>query len=145
MFDSLFYIKINQSNDVQIENEALKVFIRWIRPKGSDQIVFAECGAQEDVFYVFGIEWETMQKIAEFQKTGVNIEFMNISETVLKGKPDNLFLQTFKEGINKSKLISYVNSKQTIDKILDKIINQGIESLTEFDKSYLDKYCDEKS
>ncbi len=52
MNDTIYYIKINQSENVAIEDNALRVFIKMKKTQDNGQLVFGNCTDDVDKFYI---------------------------------------------------------------------------------------------
>ncbi len=144
MNDTIYYIKITQSENAAIEDNALRVFIKMKNTQDNGQLVFGECTDDVDEFYIIWNEARINQVIEDFKKTGVRMEYKNSTSLILRGTYDNAFIETFNADKNSNQLLLFMKHNLTIDALLDKIIKGGEDCLTSFEKIYLSSIANEK-
>ncbi len=144
MNDTIYYIKITQSENAPIEDNALRVFIKMKNTQDNGQLVFGECTDDVDEFYIIWNEARINEVIEDFKKTGVQMEYKNITSLILRGKYDKAFIETFKIDKNQKQLQSFLKQNISLDTLLDKIIEMGESSLTDFENIYLSSAANEK-
>lgn len=115
MNDTIYYIKITQSENLAIENNALRVFIKMKKSQDDGQLVFGECTDDVDKFYIIWNEVRINEVIEDFKKTGVQMEYKNITPLILRGKYDKAFIETFNTDKNRNQLLLFMKHNLTID------------------------------
>ena len=144
MNDTIYYIKINQSENVAIEDKALRVFIKMKKTQDNGQLVFGNCTDDVDKFYIIQNEVAINQVIEEFKNTGVQMEYKNITSLILNGSYYKTFIEIFNTDKNSNKLLLFMKHNLTIDALYDKIIKDGEDCLASFEKIYLSSIANEK-
>ncbi len=144
MNDTIYYLKITQSENVAIEDNALRVFIKMKKTQDDGQLVFGNCTDDVDEFYIIWNEARINEVIEDFKKTGVKMEYKNITPLILRGTYDKAFVDAFNTEKNSNQLLLFMKHNLTIDALLDKIIKGGEDCLTNFEKIYLSSIANEK-
>lgn len=98
------------------------------------KIAFCENEESHDILYTFLNEFKNKELFNLFEKYEVLIHFSNITDEVLKQINMN---KTLVDGEFKSLFDEFITENLTIDLILDKINEVGIESLTDVDYKIL--------
>lgn len=145
MNDTIYYIKITKSKNVAVENNALRVFIKMKKSPDNGQLVFGDCTDDIDEFYMIWNEQKINEVIKGFKSTGVQMEYENLTNSILNGEYNEAFIETFSIDKNYSQLLLFMKHNLSIDNLLDKIRERGEDSLTGFEKKYLSTNTNEKS
>lgn len=137
MSSSIYYLKITESKDESINTNAFKVFILMMKQFGGQHILFAECTDKIDVFYLIWNKEKTLNLIRDFKNTGIDIEFEELTESVINGYYNMLFQETFSSEKGEEILFEFLDNNISIDALLDKIINSDIDSLTVIERNFI--------
>lgn len=137
MNDTIYFVKITKSENVAIEDNALKVFIKMKRTQDNGQLVFGECTDDIDVFYMIWNNERCNEVIDSFKTTGVKMEYKNLTDSILKGEYTSAFIETFSEEKNYKHLFLFLQNNLSVDALLDRITEKGENTLTFFEKKYL--------
>jgi hypothetical protein len=145
MNDTIYYIRITKSENLAIEDNALRVFIKMKKAQDEGQLVFGDCTDDIDEFYIIWNERRINEVIENFKSTGVQMEYENLTNSILNGEYNEAFIETFSIDKNYCQLLLFMKHNLSIDNLLDKILERGEGSLTEFEKKYLCINTNEKS
>ena len=145
MNNSICYVKIFKSENEAVEDNALRVFIKMKRHQDGGKLVFGDCSDDVDEFYIIWNENRINEVIESFKKTGVQMEYKNVTNDTLKGLYDEKFIEVFSSEKHFSELLVFMRNNISVDSLLDKMIEKGENSLSEFEKKYLSIASHEKS
>jgi hypothetical protein len=138
MKNKIYYFDIPSQTDEKIDNQLLKLFAEMVLNVGSHHMAFADCEKDRDQFYLFWPEYKIQELVALFKGTGAEMQYKDVTDEILNSSLKN---KEFEEAFSVEKtynlLKEFMLSNLTQDMILDKINEQGIESLNEFDKTIL--------
>ena len=136
--DKIYYFHIPTTKDSQIERKTLSMFADHLRESQDNNLAFADCTKEEDIFYLF-LDELNMNRIVDFFKTNYeDYTIKNLTTSVLKGEYiDEEFEKTFAEEKNRIKLREYLINNISKDEVLDKIIEKGINNLSEIELEIL--------
>lgn len=135
---SIIYFKAkNIKDEARIKSIEFEIFS--ILDEEDDKLIAVEDFGDFDVIYSFLPEYKTQKFMNILEKFGVLIESGDITEDVLMArKIGKEFTKTFEDQSFREILERFIEKNLTIDLILDKINEQGIESLNEIDKKILE-------
>jgi hypothetical protein len=134
---SIYFFKIKLITELDELSDCGADIISEIGEDFGDFIAFNEYDEYEIIF-CFLEDYKIHSLLNIFEKHGLLIESKNITSSVLMSRFKNeLFEEIFQvEEFNKM-LENFLLSNLTINNVLDKINEQGIDSLTETDKIIL--------
>ena len=135
---SIIYFKAkNIKDEARIKSIEFEIFS--LLDEEDDKLIAVEDFGDFDVIYSFLPEYKTQKFMNVLEKFGVLIESGDITEDVLMArKIGKEFTKTFEDQSFREILERFIEKNLTIDLILDKINEQGIESLNEIDKKILE-------
>lgn len=145
MNDTIYFVKITKSENVAVEDNALRVFIQMKKSQDNGQLVFGDCTDDIDEFYMIWNEKRINEVIENFKKTRVQMEYKDLTSSILNGEYNEAFIETFSVDKNYCQLLLFMKNNLSLDNLLDKILERGENSLTEFEKKYLSINTHEKS
>lgn len=122
MHNSICFIKISEPENYLIENNALLVFIKLKMNSDYVQVIFSECTDIVDQFYVIWDHKSNKKLLKDLINTGVTIKYENLTNSVINGIYNKLFIETFNEESNYKKLLLFLNEVITVNFLLDKIV-----------------------
>lgn len=126
------YIKAINIDDIDKQNEALEIFSNFIEPGDFNNISFIEVGDEEIAFILLD-EIKTNKIVDAFRDLGILIEEKDVTDDILRGNYN-------KDEIEDSFLYiidEFILKNLTVDIVLDKINEKGIESLNKIDYQIL--------
>lgn len=134
-------IKLNIFNDAQnqaFENE-IQPAMGKIFDENDDQFIAVEEINGADVLFLF-VEQSKINALIDLLNEHNMIDFTKeVSEEVLMGDLDAEFIKVMQSDEFKSMFDAFILKNLSSDMVLDKIIEKGIESLTENDKIVLEQ------
>ncbi len=145
MNDSICYVKITKSENEAVEDNSLRVFIKMKRSQDNGILVFGDCADDVDEFYMIWNQNRINEVISNLKKTGVEIQYEDVTNDVLSGNYNRKFIETFSDRKNFSQLLIFMKHNLSIDNLLDKVRERGVDSLTGLEKKYLSTNTNEKS
>jgi hypothetical protein len=84
--------------------------------------------------YTFLSDYKTDQLKTILSKNKILIDYSDITFMVLSGNNvNNEFTKSFSDVENKEVLAAYIKENLTVDMVLDKILDSGIDSINEID------------
>lgn len=136
---NIIYFKISQVKEEQ-KQKSILFETAEILEDGDDQLIAVEDFVDFEVIYSFLPFYKAEKFLSLLEKFNILIDYKDITEDVLMARErGNEFIETFKEDSYKKILRRFIENNLTIDMVLDKINEQGIESLTEIDRETLKK------
>jgi len=91
--------------------------------------------------FAFLSEWEVPQLTRIFKKYEMLIECKDVTYDAIMGKfPGSDYENCFDFVTDRKLLNDFINQNMTVDHVLDKISESGIESITKFQKEILKKF-----
>jgi hypothetical protein len=104
-----------------------------IKGEPLNSFVMAEFG-DLDLMYTFLSDYKTDQLKTILSKNKILIDYSDITFMVLSGNNvNNEFTKSFSDVENKEVLAAYIKENLTVDMVLDKILDSGIDSINEID------------
>lgn len=136
--DKIYYFYIPTTRDNQIERKTLSMFAYHLIEFKGNNLVFADCTKEEDIFYLFLNELN-MTRMVDFFKTNYEASTIkNLTTSVLSGEYiDEEFEKTFADKKNKIKLREFLINNVSKDEVSDKIIEKGMDFLSEIELEIL--------
>ena len=136
---SIIYFKISQVKDDQIQKSIL-FESSSILDEGDEKLMAVEDFKEFEVIYSFLPLYKSENFARILEKFGILIEYKDISEDVLMAREKGSeFVDTFQDENYRKVLEKFMEKNLTVDMILDKINDQGMESLSEIDREILNK------
>ena len=94
----------------------------------------------KDVMFTFISDYKASRLVEHFKKFGVLDMYRNVTDDILLAREKSKdFEKIFEDKSYRNLLNNFLKANLTSDMILDKISEQGISSITELDKSILEK------
>lgn len=137
--NSLHFFKIKNIPEAVFENSIVPGMMRILDQNDNENIA-VESFDNYEVIYTF-LGQEKTEKLEKFlQNVKILLESRDITEDALKSAENGSdFVETFKDESYKKMLESFLRDYLTVDMILDKINDRGMESLTNLDREILEK------
>lgn len=138
MKNSLHYFKIRIINDENFENK-IAAGLSKILEQADEKNIAVEDFNDYEVLYMF-IEDTKISKLENlFESNEILLESRDVTDdTLMAVNQGSDFINTFKDPSYKKMLESFLRNYLTTDMILDKILERGIESLTDLDREILE-------
>jgi hypothetical protein len=111
-----------------------------ILEKNDEDGIAVESFDEYEVLYIF-LNKEKIEKLEKlFARKRILLESRDMTEDTLRAvECGSEFTETFQDASYKKMLETFLRNYLTVDMILDKISEKGIESLTDLDKEILEK------
>ena len=136
---NIIYFKIAQVKDEQIQKSIL-FETADILEDGDDQLIAVEDFGDFEVIYSFLPFYKAERFLALLEKFNILIDYKDVTEDVLMAREKGReFIGTFQDDTYKRVLERFSEDTLTVDMVLDKINEQGIDSLTDLDREVLKK------
>lgn len=134
----IYHMKLKNIEGDILENVGMDL-IEIVGLDFGKQIAY-EAFDEFEVMFTFLSEYDTQRVIKVLEKHGILISYKDITGNVLRAKMDQeRSEQVFSVSEYKQMLNRFLMANLTVDIVLDKISEQGIESISDIDKKILEK------
>lgn len=136
--DKIYYFYIPTTRDSEIQGKTMSMFADHLRESEVNNLAFADCTKEEDIFYLFLDELKMNRMVDFFRTNYQDCTIKNLTTSVLKGDYiDEEFEKTFADEKNRMKLREFLFNNVSKDEVLDKIVEKGINNLSEIELEIL--------
>ena len=136
---NIIYFKIAQLEDEKIQKSILFETAE-ILDEEDENLMAVEDFKEFEVIYSFLPSYKSERFKNLLEKFGILIDHKDITEDILMAREKgDEFIKTFKDENYRKVLERFLEKNLSVDMILDKINEQGIQSLSEIDKGILNK------
>jgi hypothetical protein len=127
------YFKVGKPKYDSVGRMVFRKIQEVIKGEPLNSFVMAEFG-DLDLMYTFLSDYKTDQLKTILSKNKILIDYSDITFMVLSGNNvNNEFTKSFSDVENKEVLAAYIKENLTVDMVLDKILDSGIDSINEID------------
>jgi hypothetical protein len=138
------YIKIKNISDENTIINFVHNCLKFMTDDEFDKIAFHEINETEEIAFAFLTEQQTENFVKELKSVEMYISHQNITDAVLVGNANkNTTFEKVFSSLNIDTFVidllnDFLKNYLTKDIVLDKILENGIDSLTKLDKDILD-------